>query len=199
MSAGVRPRPPDFRAVTVGLILVRGSPGIAMGVLRAPTAAPPASVLTGLRLRPSPLLRPESGLWGSARTLVPRRSSVPAFHPSLPPRAALSLFSLPGLLHIPPLDLSRLTIFILSPRPSPGLTPLPKRVPSVLLPFSTNLSYSTAAPPFPRTMHGSCRGILGVLVSPALAAKDRVQTLLLFKKIHFFKIFSDSISLCSLG
>lgn len=125
MSAGIRPRPPGFRAVAVDLILVRGAPEITMGVRRAPTAAPPASALTGLRLRPSPLLRPESGLWGSARTLVPRRSSVPVFHPSLRPRAALSLFSLPGRLHVPPLELSRLTIFILCPRPSPGLTPFP--------------------------------------------------------------------------
>jgi hypothetical protein len=185
VSAGIRPRPPGFRAVAVDLILVRGAPEITVGVRRAPTAAPPASALTGLRLRPSPLLRPESGLWGSARTLVPRRSSVPVFHPSLRPRAALSLFSLPGRLHVPPLELSRLTIFILCPRPSPGLTPLPKRVWAVLLPLSTNLPYNTAAPPS-RTMHGSCRGILGVLVSPALAATDRFQTFLLFQKFHFY-------------
>lgn len=57
-----------------GLILARGVPGIAVGDHRALRAAPPASIFTGLRLRPSPLRGPESAPWGSAGTLTPKRA-----------------------------------------------------------------------------------------------------------------------------
>lgn len=174
MSAGVLPRPPDFRAVAVGPHPCPRRSGDCRGCRPGPEGGP--ACFRPDRPQAAPLAPPQArvralGFGPDPGTPAP---PLPLTHRFGSGPQPLFLACTPGPLHIRPLDLSCLTIFILCPRYSPDSPPSPSSMPLLSCCFSL-LTYLIALlhPANPRTMHGSCRGIFGVLVSPALAAKDR--------------------------